>query len=156
MWKYCHYLFYGRAWCKQWLTGLEWAGSCCWLGFSLSLIRSRSEFLSPQHTGHAVAFITRTSSAHTCHIRNKTVYNHRLIPWAVNYDSVTREGSSHDTYFPSSLEVTTWLVWWWFCVCVCLCDGGGVNVWASERQPVNTTVEERGESSLLLSNEIQC
>lgn len=34
------------------------------------------------------------------------VCNHRLIPWAVNYGGVTREGgSSRGKYFPSLLEV---------------------------------------------------
>lgn len=41
------------------------------------------------------------------------------------------------------------------CVFVFMCDGGGVNVWASERHLANAMVEERRECSVL-GNEIQC
>ena len=71
-----------------------------------SLIHSGSEFPSSQHSGRAAAFIMLTDSAQICHVRHTVVYNHRLISRAVDYDNVTREGSSSDTYFPRLLEVT--------------------------------------------------
>lgn len=59
-----------------------------------------------QHSGRAAAFIMLTDSAQICHVRHTVVYNHRLISRAVDYDNVTREGSSSDTYFPRLPEVT--------------------------------------------------
>lgn len=161
MGKYCHYLFYGWTWCKQWLTKLEWAGWCLLLGFFLSLIHSGSEYLSSLHIGYASAFIILTSSGQIRHIRNKMVCNHRLTSWAVNYN-VTREGSSSDTCFPSLLGVTASLLVGHVCVCLCVMGvawlvGMSVNecvgFWKASR--AHHSWWERRECSLL-GNEIQC
>lgn len=82
-------------------------GRASGLGF-LSLIHSGSEFPSSQHSDVAGAFIMLTDSAQICHARHTVICNHRLISRTVNYDNVTREGSSSDTYFPSLPGVTAY------------------------------------------------